>query len=255
MNRFIQTAIALGMGISLAAQPLPVFHPSMRSVQDIPLPKGYERITAKPGSFAAYLQSFPLRSNNIVYLYNGSPKPNQSLHYAVLDLSTGNKDLQQCADMVMRLRAEYFYAKKLYDSIRFPKTASMVYRYSDYKTTCTGDQRACFFQFMEKVFMNCGTYTLENSLRKVPDIEQMQIGDVLIKGGAPGHAEIVVDMAVNRQTGQKIFLLAEGYMPAQDAHIVLNPVQTTLGPWYLLNDEHQVVTATWIFSSGQLKRF
>jgi len=38
-------------------------------------------------------------------------------------------------------------------------------------------------------------------------IKNMNIGDVFIVGGSPGHAVIVVDMAVNSD-GEKIFLLA-----------------------------------------------
>ncbi len=83
----------------------------------------------------------------------------------------------------------------------------------------------------------------------------MQVGDVWIKGGAPGHAEIVVDMAVNRLTGKKIFLLAEGYMPAQDIHILLNPRTPLLGPWYELDNVPKLVTASWIFSAQDLRRW
>jgi len=49
----------------------------------------------------------------------------------------------------------------------------------------------------------------------------MQIGDVLIRGGSPGHAMLVVDMAEDR-TGHKIYMLAQSYMPARDIHIVKN---------------------------------
>ncbi len=108
---------------------------------------------------------------------------------------------------------------------------------------------------METVFINCGTYTLDQQLKPVKDISNMQIGDVFVKAGAPGHAEIVVDMALNKHTGKKIFMLAEGYMPAQDIHILLNPVNTNLGPWYEINNNKEVMTATWIFSAAQLKHW
>jgi hypothetical protein len=252
---YLLTAGVCFFSLPVTAQSFPSFKTDMRSVHDIPLPPGYERIHSKPGSFAAYLADLPLRKDKTVYLYNGSPKSSQSLHYAVIDISTGNKDLQQCADLIMRMRAEYFYANERYDSIFFRGSGNTIYRYTDYSNKCTGDQRTCFLSFMEKVFANCGTYTLEASLKKVPGTRQMQSGDVFIKGGAPGHAEIVVDMAVNKQTGQKIFLLAEGYMPAQDAHILLNPLQANSGPWYILDDKPQIVTATWIFTANQLRRF
>lgn len=234
---------------------VPDFDPSMRSVKNIPLPAGFERVPVNGGVFADYLRNLPLRKDKTVYLYNKQAKPNQSIHYAVINISTGEKDLQQCADAVMRLRAEYFFDKKLYDSIRFKKNDHGEYRFAEYFKKTTQTLRPAFLQFMETVFIYCGTYTLEQSLKRVTDFSAMQIGDVLVKGGAPGHAEIVVDMAVNKTTGKKIYLLAEGYMPAQDIHVLLNPLNKVLGPWHELTNDQQVVTASWIFSKNQLRRW
>jgi len=64
----------------------------------------------------------------------------------------------------------------------------------------------------------------------------------------------VVDMAIHKQTGKKIFLLLEGYMPAQDMHILLNPAASQ-SPWYVVDSNKQVVTASWIFVSDQLRRW
>jgi hypothetical protein len=247
--------LLLSPGCTAESNSVPAFNPSMRTVKDIPVPMGFERIPLSPGLFADYLRNLPLRKDKTVYLYNKQPKPNQSIHYAVIDMSTGEKDLQQCADAVMRLRAEYFFDKKLYDSIRFPKGGHDEYRFSEYLKKTTQTLRPAFLQFMETVFIYCGSYTLEKSLHPVIDFSKMRPGDVFVKGGAPGHAEIVVDMAVNKITGKKIYLLAEGYMPAQDIHILLNPVNNTLGPWHELTDDRQVITASWIFSRNQLRRW
>ena len=46
------------------------------------------------------------------------------------------------------------------------------------------------------------------------ELSEMQIGDVFIRGGSPGHCVIVVDMAVHQETGEKLFMLAQSYMPA-----------------------------------------
>lgn len=239
---------------AIQAQTIAPFDSTMLSVKDVPLPAGYTRVTAVPGSFAAYLQNLPLRKNSTVYLYNGQVKSDQSLHYAVIDISTGTKDLQQCADLVMRLRAEYFYQKKQYDSIVFNNTGTTVYRFSDVVKRTGNASRETFMRFMERVFVNCGTYSLDKQLKSA-NMETMQVGDVFIKGGAPGHAEIVVDMAVHAVTGQKIFMLAEGYMPAQDAHIVLNTSEPSLGPWYRVTTGNSIVTPTWIFTRRQLKKW
>ncbi|MES2373703.1 MAG: DUF4846 domain-containing protein [Bacteroidota bacterium] len=243
------------LGCTIETNSVPGFDPSMRSVKDIPLPAGFERVLVSRGLFADYLRNLPLRKDKTVYLYNKQPKPNQSIHYAVIDISTGEKDLQQCADAVMRLRAEYFFDKKSYDSIRFPKGIRDEYLFPQYLKKTTQALRPAFLQFMETVFINCGSYTLEKSLQPVTDLSSMQIGDVFVKGGAPGHAEIVVDMAVNKTTGKKIYMLAESYMPAQDIHLLLNLSVTSYGPWHKLTNDKQVVTASWTFSSNQLRRW
>ena len=59
----------------------------------------------------------------------------------------------------------------------------------------------------------------------------MKIGDVFIKGGSPGHAVTIVDIAINPKTNKKVFLLAQSYMPAQEIKILKNPNNSELSPW------------------------
>ena len=54
----------------------------------------------------------PAQKNKTVYLFDGSIKKHQSAQFAVVDISVVKKVLQQCADPVMRLRAEYLFAQK-----------------------------------------------------------------------------------------------------------------------------------------------
>jgi len=225
-------------------------------ITEIPLPQGYKRIEIPKGSFGEWLRQIKLRKDNTVYLYNGTPKTDQTLHYAVLDISTGNKDLQQCADAIMRLKAEYYFSKKQYDSIDF-SSANKRYNFQQMLNNAdiTGkDMHALLLQFMETVFMNCGTYTVTDMIRTI-DVHSILPGDVFVKAGAPGHAMIVVDVALNETTGKKIYLLAQGYMPAQDMHIVINPNSSTLSPWYEVDDSEKIITPGWIFTKDQLKRW
>ena len=77
-----------------------------------PPPAGYRRVAAIDSSFAAWLRGLPIKPGKPkVRLYNGETKGNQDAHHAVLDIDTGERDLQQCADALMRLRAEFLRSR------------------------------------------------------------------------------------------------------------------------------------------------
>ena len=218
-------------------------------VVDLPLPDGYVREKVADSSFAQWLRQVPVKKDNRVYLYNGELKRNQQAQFAVLDVPVGNKDLQQCADAVMRLRAEYLYSQKRYREISFADNNGKKY-------TCPGAvDRPHFERYLEQVFSYCGTLSLEKQLKPVRRFAQIQPGDVLIKGGSPGHAVLVMDVAVNKQ-GKKLYVLAQSYMPAQDIHILKNPANMALNPWYAVDESNPlIITPEWNFSTAQLRRW
>ncbi len=231
---------------------LPVFVGSQRSsvnpyarIADIPCPPGFKRVATAPGSFGEWLRQLRLKKDNTVYLYNRLPKRNQSAQFAVIDISVGHKDLQQCADAVMRLRAEWLYSRQRLADIDFTGNAQTHYRLRP------GAGRAEFDQYLEKVFSYCGTLSLSRQLQ-AKALVRLAPGDVLILGGSPGHAMLVTDVAVNKR-GQKIFLLCQSYMPAQDVHIVVNPQNATLSPWYEVNSGPLIETPEYTFTINQLK--
>ena len=107
---------------------------------------------------------------------------------------------------------------------------------------------------MTNIFMYAGTASLEKEMKSIP-LNEVKIGDVLIKGGFPGHAVIVVDVAINDKTKDKAFLIAQSYMPAQNIHILKNPNKEAT-PWYSISEiQNEIVTPEWIFNTNQLKRF
>lgn len=232
-------------------------------------PKGFKRVKVDGDSFGEYLRSFKLReADTKVKYYNGDIKP-YDVYVAVLDLSLDNKDLQQCADSIIRLRAEYLYSLKRYDEINFKLTNGFETPYSKWiegyrvsvegnktkwtKKTDASNDRDTFNKYLNFIFTYAGTISLDNELKTV-EYSDMKIGDIFIKGGSPGHAVIVMDMAVNDE-GEKLFLLAQGYMPAQDMHVLKNPVQQRISPWYKSKHNSQVITPEWEFCSEDLKRF
>ena len=89
-------------------------------IKDIPAPEGFQRIVVDSNSYADYLRNLPIKQeNNIVYLFNGQKKYNQTAQFAVIDIDVGTRDLQQCADAVMRLRGEYLFDNQRYNEIHF----------------------------------------------------------------------------------------------------------------------------------------
>ncbi len=218
------------------------------NIKTIPLPGGFVRTTADSASFASWLRKIALKKDKTVYLFNGSPKKNQQAQFAVMDFSTGDKDLQQCADAVMRLRAEYLFSFKRFDEIVFYDNNKTGYHFSAPYT------RAHFNDFLQRVFGMCGSMSLSKQLLPVPDFNQIAPGDVLIRGGFPGHAVIVTDAATD-SNGKKIFMLAQGYMPAQDIHILINPLNEQESPWYDINEAEKIVTPEYVFYKTELKRW
>ena len=218
------------------------------SINQIPVPDGFKRIPVASSSFGEWLRAQPLKKEKKVFLFNGSPKHNQQAQFAVLDISTGNKDLQQCADAVMRLRAEYLYQHHRYSEIVFKDNSGKKY-------VCPPNaNREQFNRYLELVFSWCGTLSLEKQLSSVNVINDVQPGDVFIKGGSPGHAAIVMDVVQNAK-GEKMVMLANGYMPAQDMHVVRNLDSDEDSPWIGVKDKGVVRLPEWTFYSFQLRRW
>lgn len=229
--------------VHMADAPAEVLH--FKDVGSIPLPAGFKRLEQPNSSFANWLRSISLKKDKTVYLYDGRVKPNQLAQFAVLDVPVGTKDLQQCADAIMRLRAEYLFAREDFDRISFTDNEGGVYQFTAPHT------REHLEKYLQQVFGMCGTASLSKQLLHA-NMRDMQPGDVLIKGGFPGHAVIVMDMAENAG-GEKIYLLAQSYMPAQDIHILKNERNETNLPWYELNDEADIYTPEYHFTDQQLK--
>jgi len=207
------------------------------------LPDGFYRDTLQKKSFQYFLQNFRLKEHNTkVHLYDGNLKNRQDVHEAIFDISVGKRDLQQCADATMRLRAEYLYQKKAYDSIHFNFTNGFNAEYSKWRkgqrisvkgnkvswfsVAENGDSRKSFDKYLTMVFSYAGTLSLAKEMKKI-SVDKMQIGDIFIQGGSPGHAIIIVDMASNN-TGETLFLLAQSYMPAQEIHVLKNLQSTSI---------------------------
>jgi hypothetical protein len=231
------------------------------------LPNGYQRVAVAKDSFGAYLRGFALKEDKAkVYFYNGQEKTN-SQQVAVLDIDRGTRDLQQCADAVMRLRSEYLYSRKQFSDISYKTFGGVAMTYDKYKngyritnqgfTKSKGidNSHEGFRKYCDMVFNYANTFTLEKEMKTVKNLNDLQVGDIFIVSNPKsyGHAMIVMDVAENSKTKDKAFLLAQSYMPAQDIHIVRNPRG---GAWYRLEElGSQLNTPEWTFPLTALHRF
>jgi len=230
------------------------------------VPQGFVRQESEEKSFAHYLQNLPLKpAGTKVKYYDGREKP-ETAYLAVVDFVLGARDLQQCADSVMRLRAEYLYAEDQFDEIHFNFVSGFNAEFSKWADgngiSVKGNQVSWFsnnrnnssyesFQkYLDIVYAYASTLSLEKELFEKP-LADLAIGDVFIHGGSPGHCVIVVDMAVDNDTGEKIFMLAQSYMPAQDIQILRGDKEDS--PWFSANIEDSLKTPEWTFKVSELK--
>lgn len=250
-------------------------HPWSPAPDAVPLdqrvapPAGFRRLERPAGSFGAWLRALPTRpGRGRVRLYDGREKGNQAAHHLVFDLDVGARDLQQCADAVIRLRAEYLWAVGRAEDLCFRFTSGDAIpwrrwakgerpRVRGRRVTWTegagpsGSYRS-FRAYLDVIFTYAGSQSLSGELEPGVELRAVEPGDVLIQGGFPGHAVIVMDVAEDAR-GRRVYLLAQSYMPAQELHLLENP--SAPGPWYDATAAGLIVTPEWTFRPRDLMRF
>ena len=226
------------------------------------VPPGNVRQKNEAGSFGEWLQNLPLKPAGAhTKTYRGGIAATDIYTAAVADVTVGNQDLQQCADAVMRLRAEYLYHKKAYDKISFNFVSGFKcdyghyangYRYLRGKWVLTSKKDytyPAFLRYMNLVFSYASTLSLEKELKPVQAMGGVKSGDVFIRGGSPGHCFIVMDVVEDKDHKQQ-FLLAQSFMPAQNIQIL----KSDGSPWFSLNRQANIYYGE-LISARFLRRF
>ncbi|MGG5210943.1 DUF4846 domain-containing protein [Chryseobacterium sp. MIQD13] len=235
-------------------------------------PEGYVWIEEQPDSFGYFIENFKLKPyGSQIMKYDGTPIATQDLHEAVFDIDTGSKDLQQCADAAIRLRAEYLYKAKRFDEIKFHFTSGDLVSWNDYKngirafvngntvsfrkTADFDDSYQNFRKYLDLIFNYAGTISLNKETKAVTKTSDLKTGDILITPGSPGHIVFISGVCKNKK-GEKLFLLSEGFTPAQSIHTLLNPFDKNISPWYSLDvNSSETKTARYFFKPTNFRSF
>ncbi len=236
------------------------------------VPEGFQRVAAMPGSFGDWLRHLPLKpASSEVALHDGRPVADHGTVAAVVDIDVGRSDLQQCADAVMRLRAEYMFSRRLTGLIGFELYPGGRYRFEAFAEgltpTLAGERiawqsgrpqdltHASLRRWLDIVYAFASTRSLAHELRPIDGLADAAIGDVFIHPGSPGHAVIILDLAVDPANGRRLALLAQSSMPARDVHVLRNTLDPRLGPWFELVEGHPFATPGRVFAPNELRRF
>lgn len=251
-------------------EPIGIVNSEGRTLEErIRPPYGYERQKEDGNSLASFLREYPLKKDGKpVLLYNGEKKQNQNAHVAVFKLPLENEDLQQCADSVIRIYAEYFWHTKQKERISFRFVDGFQADYDRWRkgdrirvgesqsSWVSGgtpdDSYEAFVKYLRIVFAYASTLSMEEESKKI-ELSNMKVGDIFLRAGSPGHVVMIVDMCKGKD-GKKAFLLGQGYMPAQEFQLLRNPEHEE-NPWYYEEEiSYPLDTPEYSFEKGSLRR-
>jgi hypothetical protein len=232
-------------------------------------PAGFTRAELAPGSFGAWLRRLPLTAKGTpVRSHRGEViyPPDHANVAAVVAIDVGAQNLQQCADAVIRLHAEWLWSQGRRDQsyraadrtpmpfARWARGERVVPRGNAIAWTATGGRadssHAAFRSFLDAVFAWTNTVALARDTRAV-DLADLHPGDFVVQPGTPGHSVLVLDLAAAAD-GRRAVLLGQSYMPAQSFQ-VLRP--SPASAWFIV-DPAGLETPFWsAFPWSTLHRF
>ena len=220
-----------------------------KTLGDIPCPAGYSRIrTDDP--LAGFLRDIPLKKRGSpVRLYNGEIARFQSLSAGVIDWPVLS-NAEQCADVTMRIRAEYLWQTGQYGEIRFKSCGGNIQAYTG------GGSRDKFESYLKTIYEHSNTASVYNET-VVRNLSDIRPGDVLVypskQKGRYGHAILIADVAKSR-SGKIAILCVEGNTPAREAHVVRNrnPFRRA---WHSISDEGDIQVSFFRFHQNDLRHY
>jgi hypothetical protein len=219
-----------------------------------PAPKGFQRVATAENSFGAWLRGLPLADPlTPVRSFKGAVLRDASHHAVagVVALDVGAADLQQCADSIIRLHAEWRWSlgdrRMSYKAAsgtslpherwaRGERVVASGNTLSWSPSAAPSQDHKSFRKYLDMVFNWANTGALARDARPTPFAE-LRPGDFFVLPGSPGHAVLVLDLA-RAPDGRQVALLGQGFMPAQNFHVLRDQEGS---PWFALRPEEGAV--------------
>ncbi len=108
-----------------------------------------------------------------------------------------------------------------------------------------------FRNYLDLIYNYAGTISLTRETKPVIYTKNLKTGDILIIPGSPGHVVFIAGSCENKN-GEKLFLLSEGFTPAQSIHLLKNPFDEEISPWYKLEVNSVIFRCCLLFADMRI---
>lgn len=224
-----------------------------------PTPPGYQRVAVEPGSFGEWLRGLPLAAPGTPVLNNSGNTvyPGDDPYVAaVIAIDVGPGDLQQSADAITRLHAEWLWASDKPDAISYRSASKLDMPFSRWAKgqrllpsgpnvfwVVKGKPHDAtyndFRQYIDAVMLWSNNVSLSTRASRVSDPAKLTGGDFFLQTRGKGHALLVLDVA-QKPTGERVALLGQALQsPAQSMHVMRLGQATA---WFSMRPPNPVLT-------------
>jgi len=224
-----------------------------------PTPPGYQRVAVEPGSFGEWLRGLPLAAPGTPIVNNSGDTvhPGDDPYVAaVIAIDVGAGDLQQSADAITRLHAEWLWASDKPDAISYRSASKLDMPFSRWAKgqrllpsgpnvfwVVKGKPHDAsyndFRQYIDAVMLWSNNVSLAMRADHVSDPTQLKAGDFFLQTRGKGYAVLVLDVA-QKPTGERVALLGQALQsPAQSMHVMRLGQATA---WFSMRPPNPVLT-------------
>ncbi len=223
-----------------------------------PTPPGYKRVKVPPGSFSEWLRSLPMAPEGTpAKSFDGKETLAADDDYlaGVVAIDTGNPDLQQSSDVIIRLHAEYLWSRGEKDKISYLSATKLNMPLSRWekgqrlipsgpnvfwviKGKPAEVDHAEFRKYLDAVFNWANSTSLAPRSTRLENPKDLVAGDFFLQSGEPNHVAVVLDVA-DKPSGERVALLGQARNPAESIHVV-RPGKAT--PWFSVRPPVPVLT-------------